>query len=96
VRNEQNNEVGKMKKLGNRQISCLESLVRFGVWPGGWFYDTRSGTERILRSLHARGLARLVLEPSGDLWVPGRRACFYPTKAGKELLEERKKVQKKG
>ena len=44
-------------KLGERQRICLQSLQRHGRWPGGWMWDNRSGTKRILDTLVKRGLA---------------------------------------
>ncbi len=48
-----------MKQLGNIQRDVLGSLVRHkGYWYAncGWYWDTHSGTKRIMESLLKRGL----------------------------------------
>lgn len=50
---------GTARALGENQISVLSDLGRTGEWyPGcGWYYNTVSGTTRIMKSLAKRGLA---------------------------------------
>jgi hypothetical protein len=50
--------------LGKKQKSILESLKGHKLYyPGcGWYWDTPSGTVKLLESLVKRGLARKVRE----------------------------------
>ena len=54
------------RKLGEAQIGTLYFLKQFGGWDprraNGWNWITPSGTRRILDSLVARGLVRVVGE----------------------------------
>ncbi len=47
------------RKLGSVQESVLNSLREYGSWHRGgfWYWDTNSGTERIMESLVKRGVA---------------------------------------
>lgn len=46
------------RPLGATQLSVLSALKHHGKWPGGWVWDTDSGTERVLESLWLRELVR--------------------------------------
>jgi len=43
------------RKLGTRQVGCLESLLTFGGYPGGWQWTTPGETNNILTTLKQRG-----------------------------------------
>ena len=60
-----------MKKLGHVQRDVLEALRRHGWWSsnamGGWVWDTKSNTERVLRSLVIAGYVTAAREPGRGL-----------------------------
>lgn len=64
-------------KLGCNQFACLDSLIRHGAWPGGWVWDNRSGTIRILDSLVKRGMAETYVPE------PGKATHYRATDAGR-------------
>lgn len=62
-------------KCGKVQRLVVESLCDAGCWfPGcGWVWDTPSGTERVVRSLCTRNMARPVLVRGRVRWYPTAR-----------------------
>ncbi len=44
-------------KLGKNQKMCFESLCEHGSWPGGWYWDNYTNTERMMKAFVKRGLA---------------------------------------
>ncbi len=54
-----------MMPLGNNQKSCLRSLEEHKGWTRGcgWYWDTWSGTVRLMESLVTRGLAEKIETP---------------------------------
>lgn len=85
-----------MRKLGRNQIGCLRSMAgdlagvsdSDGVWHSacGWLWDTVSRTERIMESLHRRGLVERVnlLTATGRL----RRIEYRITDLGRQAVAE--------
>lgn len=52
--------------LGTVQQSVLRALLHHGCWPGGWLWDTRSRTIKVLDSLVKRGLVCREDRPMSD------------------------------
>lgn len=80
------------RKLGENQISMLESLHRHKLWHAGcgWIWDNPSGTVRILESLKRRGLVRHT-EVEFPTLTPGykrTRVVWALSPAGKALFCE--------
>lgn len=51
-----------MRKLGDLQVQLIKSLLLHGSWRDSdrewWYWNTRTGTRRILDSLVKRGIVR--------------------------------------
>jgi len=47
--------------LGKNQVAILQSLRRHGYWQknAGWIWDTKSGTQKLMDGLVARGLVKV-------------------------------------
>ncbi|HEY8924287.1 MAG TPA: hypothetical protein VIU64_07895 [Polyangia bacterium] len=75
------------RKLGHVQRDVLDALRRHGWWSSngmsGWVWDTKSNTERVLRSLVVAGYAVAAREP-------GRGLVYRPTsaRAGRVVLSD--------
>lgn len=79
--------------LGKNQLSVLSALRRHGCYPGGWVWNTPSGTERILDSLVAAGYARKVacgMGAWGEMyrWEAVRTHCDCGRRLDRELMSE--------
>ena len=72
-----------MRQIGKNQRGVLEALDEHGGWePGcGWVWNTHKGTQKILDTLVARGLAKAINSP-GRFSVKAYRI----TAEGKEIL----------
>jgi len=57
-----------MRKLGSIQLDVLKSLIRYGGYPGGWYWTNHSTTERHLNRLVKRGLVAVTASKFGDFW----------------------------
>lgn len=64
------------RPLTASQQGVLLALLEHGKWPGGWIWNTHSGTLRICEALCARGLA----EKKDDK--------FFITEDGRRALEQ--------
>ena len=61
-------------RLGDVQRHVLVALLRHGQWPGGWVWDTDSGTRRVLVSLVRRGF----VQPHTDTTGPRPYTIYTP------------------
>lgn len=89
---------GKKKRLektplGKVQKGVLASLRRHGAYPGGWVWDTHSGTVKILEGLVARGLVKLSPVPSP--YGKGTYEKYFLSVAGEKMLAELKQAHDK-
>lgn len=73
------------RELGPHQIECLKLLRKHGTFPGGWVYDTPSGTVKILESLAHRGLAETYRVSDGR---GGTYTAYRVTAKAKVFLRE--------
>jgi hypothetical protein len=67
-------------KLGSKQRNVLDALREHGSWDdsdgGGWVWDSRPGTKRVMDILVKKGLARV--SPDGK-WLGQVINVYYPT-----------------
>jgi len=57
---------GPGRRLGGIQEGVLKALITHGGYPGGWVWDTRKHTEKVLDSLVKRGLVERTDHPMTD------------------------------
>ena len=66
-----------MRKLGRLQVALIKCLLEHGSWRDSdrewWYWDTRTGTRRVLDSLVKRGIVRR--EPAGLYGPATYRLC---------------------
>lgn len=79
------------KRLGKTQHAVMDCLSRHGYWDGwaGWYWDSYSGTLKIMRSLQRRGLVHCQ-EHRGtrDNGTPIKDPKFWLTDEAEEWLKE--------
>lgn len=73
--------------LGDRMHGVLQSLSNHGKYPGGWVWDTHSGTIRTLERLRLRGL----VDRTGN-GNPTRAETYTMNQAGRDALERHAKL----
>ncbi len=81
-----------MRKLGDNQIGVLRALVEKGSYPGGWEWENRSTTVRILESLVKRGFVETY---EVEAWY--QKVTYYRiTDAGRTAYQGTKTARRSG
>jgi hypothetical protein len=84
---------GRTIRLGVNQWAVLQQLVRYGIYPRGWHYGTRSCTETTLTSLcnHSPPLAEKKLIQDTESIYFGL-TITTPTEDGKQVYQLLRKL----
>jgi hypothetical protein len=80
-------------RLGVNQWAVLQRLVRYGVYPRGWHYGTRSRTENTLETLchHQPPLAKRELVQNPESIYYGQTITL-PTLDGRDVYQLLRKL----